>query len=105
MSDLLTEQPTECLAPVRDLLDALTDLGITPASLTVEWRFTNQTQPYINCWIRYRTEFERLTEHLKLKTDSAVRVIGQRHYFTRGDKGPLIQCVSFPHHEDWEATA
>lgn len=101
MSDLLTENPAECLAPVRDLLDALTDLGITPASLHAEWRYTTQTEPLIVCSLRYRTEFERLTKRLKSKTGDRVDQPGQHRYFTTG-KGPLIQCVSFPHHDDWE---
>lgn len=100
MSDLLTEMPSECLAPVIELLSTLDALGVTPASINVEWRFTDQTNPYLHCWLRYRTEFERLTAALKVKTSSRSPMKGQRLYSSEGN-GPLIQCMSFAHHDDW----
>jgi hypothetical protein len=105
-TDLMTERPTECLAPMTDLMGALNSEGIVPASITCEWRHTDQTHPYVNVWLRYRTDLERLAKRLGLRVESGVRVIGQRHYWTKGDgPGVLLQCVSLPHHDDFGGDA
>lgn len=106
MSDVLTEQPAACLTPVADLMAALVEECIVPASITAEWRHTDQTHPYVNVWLRYRTDLERLAQHLGLRVESGVRTIGQRHYWTKGDgPGVLLQCVSLPHHDDFGGAA
>ena len=102
MTDLLATAPDECLAPVVNLLAVLTETGIVPASITCEWRHTDRTHPYVNVWLRYRSDVEAAAKRLKLRVESAVRVPGQRHYWTKGDgPGVLLQCVSLPHHDDW----
>ena len=103
MSDVLTEKPGECLSPMVELLAALSSEGIVPASITCEWRHTDQTHPYLNVWLRYRTEFERLANRLGLRIESAVRTADSRRYWTKGDgPGVLLQCLSQRHHEDYE---
>lgn len=105
MSDLLTEAPAECLAPVVELLSVLTATGAVPASITVEWRHTDRPHPYVNVWLRYRTDLEKVAAALGLRVESGVRVPGQRHYWTKGDgPGVLLQAVAHRHHDDWEAT-
>lgn len=106
MSDLLTTAPDKCLAPVVDLMAVLTETGIVPASITCEWRHTDRPHPYVNVWLRYRTDLETVAKHLGLRVESGVRMPGQRHYWTKGDgPGVLVQCVSLPHHEDWEGAS
>lgn len=103
MSDLLTDDPAACLDPVQALVGALLVEGIVPASINVEWRHTDRTHPYVNVWLRYRTDLERVATRLGLRVESTVRVVGQRHYSTKGDgPGLLLQAVSHRHHEDWE---
>lgn len=102
MSDLLTAEPQTCLEPVTALLAVLNDEGIVPASITVEWRHTDRTHPYVNVWLRYRSDLERIAPLLGLRVESGVRVPGQRHYWTKGDgPGVLLQAVSHRHHDDY----
>lgn len=103
MSDLLTEAPTECLAPVVDLMSTLTGTGVVPASITVEWRNTDRHHPYVNVWLRYRTDLEKVAAALGLRVESAGGPVGQRRYWTKADgPGVLLQAMSFRHHDDWE---
>lgn len=105
MSDLLTEAPNECLAPVVELPSVLTASGVVPASINVGWQHTDRTHPYVNVWLRYRTDVETVAKALGLHVESRPVVVGQRHYWTKGNgPGVLLQAMSFRHHEDWQAT-
>lgn len=92
------------LGPVTSLLATLADLDVTPSSLRVEWPFTDQERPDVVLWLRTRTDFERATSALGLKAKSAAAV-GCRRLWTTADRpAPLVQCASFPHHDDYETT-
>jgi hypothetical protein len=55
--------------------------------------------------MRYRTDLERVAARLALRVEMQRRQIDQRHYFTKGDgPGVLLQCISHPHHDDWESS-
>lgn len=94
------------LATLSGLVDALAACDVTPASVTAEWRYTDQSHPYVNVWLCTRSDLEAVAAELGLRVESGVRVVGQRHYWTRGDgPGALLQAVSFPHHDDYEGAA
>lgn len=106
MTDVLATEPEQCLASLSELVAALSDEGIVPASIVVEWRYTDQPHPYLNVWLRYRTDLEKLARRMGLSDEERVHMVGQRHYFTKGaGPGPLLQAVSFPHHDDWKEPA
>lgn len=105
MSDLLTSDSSACLAPLGNLHAVLSDECVVPASINVEWRHTDRTHPYLNVWFRYRTDLQRVAKRLGLGVETRKRTTDQRHYFTKGDgPGALLQCISYPHHDDWETT-
>ena len=92
------------LEPVTSLLSTLAELDVTPSSLRVEWPFTDEDRPDVVLWLRTRTDFERITKSLGLRTTSAAGV-GHRKFWTTADRpAPLVQCASFPHHDDYDTT-
>ncbi len=102
MSDVLAADPQACLAALTDLVGLLNDNDIVPAAINVEWRHADRPHPYLNVWLRYRTDLEVMAAAAGLRVESGVRAIGQRHYWTKADgPGFLLQAVSYPHHDDW----
>jgi hypothetical protein len=102
MSDLAVTQ----IATIKALVDTLADLGISPLHLLTNARKMSDTRPDISLWTQRRTDFEALCAHLKAKpVERMAHQPGQREWYAEHDTDErrlLIQCVSFPHHDDWQ---
>ena len=92
------------VVPVESLLTLLAALEVVPASLRVEWSFTDQERPRpeVLVWLRSRTDFERVAGALGLRTASAAGRNHRKLWTTADRPAPLIQCASFPHHDDYD---
>jgi hypothetical protein len=94
------------IAVVKALVDHLSDLDISPLHLRIDAKHVGDARPDVSMWLRYRTDFERFCDALKLKAkERAYSPEGQREWWAEhdtADRRLLVQCVSFAHHEDWQ---
>lgn len=92
---------------VKDLVDSLAFLAVTPLHLHVDTRVMLDQRPRVNVWLATRTDYERVVAALALKSvERMARTSGQREWYAEDDttaRALLVQCVSFVHHADWQA--
>lgn len=93
------------IAAIKGLVDLFAALDIDPLHLQADGRHPTDTRPNLSVWCRYRTDFERVCDHLRLKpVERQYRQAGQREWYAERDDDTvrmLVQVVSFEHHPDW----
>lgn len=92
---------------VAELVGILQRLRVSPTHLYVDWHHTSDHRPDVRIHLKTRTDFERFTAELKVKPNNirqwqADQVRFEANHDT-ATRRLLIGCVSFPHHDDWEA--
>lgn len=96
------------IATIKGLVDVLADMGLDPLHLHIDGRKPTDSRPGVSMWMRYRTDYEQVVERLRLKSvERRATQHGQREWHAERDTDDmrlLVQCVSFEHHEDWEAS-
>lgn len=108
MSEQLTLVP---VTAVKAIVDRLADLGIDPLHLHIDGSKPTDARPNVRLWLRTRTDFNRFIDvpalaKKKVEERSGFSKDRQREFYVEDDTDErrlLIQCVSFPHHDDWEA--
>lgn len=94
------------IAAIKAIVDTFADLGIDPLHLHSDGHKPTDRRPDLRVWCRYRTDFERVCQRLRLKvTERRYVQTGQRAWFAEQDNADhrlLVECVSFEHHADWE---
>ena len=94
------------LPALQQLIGLLVDHDITPLHLHADSIATEQPRASLTLWTHTRTEIERLAAVMGCKTvEKTGRGRGEREFWFQtslGDVSLLVQCVSLPHHDDWQ---
>ena len=94
------------LPALQQLVALLVDHDITPLHLHADSVATEQPRASLTLWTHTRTEIERLAA--ALGRTPAERTghgrAGREFWFqtSLGEVSLLVQCVSMPHHDDWQ---
>lgn len=94
------------LPALQQLISLLVDHDITPLHLHADSVATEHPRASLTLWTHTRTEIERLGAALGCKpAERTGRGREDREFWFQtslGEVSLLVQCVSLPHHDDWQ---